>query len=191
MKCPNCGNELNDAAKFCVDCGLPIPDEPQAEATETELPAAEESVTPVVEPEPALENESAIAPSPKALLDSVQAIERPEQEPTEPVEKAEAEQKPPVTVMVQTQTDPRMLLTAAQYFFLTILFHLPVIGLVFLFVWGCGKPKNISLKRYSLAMLTLRLISCFLALAGAVVFLLGLTGMIPGFLIRIEPWIWR
>lgn len=201
MKCPNCGNEVNDAARFCVECGLPILDAPEGAepiAAAAEAPdLAEKAVfaTEAVEQTPAVDlpvdgaAEAAVAAT--VSQESEAAAEAIAPEAATPVfseaaakEPQKAEPEAPVTVTVQTQTDPRMLLTTAQYFFLTILFHLPVIGLVFLFVWGCGKPKNISLKRYSLAMLTLRLIGYFLLLAGTVAFLLGLSGLIPGFSIE-------
>ena len=53
MKCPNCGNELSDTAKFCTSCGTSIPEAaPAAEAqpaVEPEAPAAEPEAAPAPE----------------------------------------------------------------------------------------------------------------------------------------------
>lgn len=53
MKCPNCGNELSDTAKFCTSCGTSIPEAaPAAEAqpaAEPEAPAAEPEAAPAPE----------------------------------------------------------------------------------------------------------------------------------------------
>lgn len=51
MKCPQCGIELSDTAKFCTSCGTPIPEAPVAEeAPAAEAPAAEEpAAAPVAE----------------------------------------------------------------------------------------------------------------------------------------------
>ncbi|HPF54894.1 MAG TPA: hypothetical protein PLM48_09710, partial [Clostridia bacterium] len=56
-------------------------------------------------------------------------------------------------------------LSALQYFFLTLLYHVPVVGTVFLFVWGCGRPRNSSLHNYSLFVLILRLVAYVAILA--------------------------
>ena len=55
MKCPNCGNELSDTAKFCTSCGTSIPAAPAAE----EAPVAEEA--PAAEAQPAAEPEAPAA----------------------------------------------------------------------------------------------------------------------------------
>ena len=84
----------------------------------------------------------------------------------------------PATTVVNA-TDSRSLMTTAGYIFSTILFHIPVIGLIFLFVWGCGRPKNISLKRYALAWLIMRLLGIILVLSFAVFMLICFSGKFP------------
>ena len=138
--CPFCGSELNDDAKFCGECGKPLPEEaPQRE----DMPAEP------VEAEPAA---AVIAPVEPAAA------------PAEPV--AEAPQDMPVI----TQMPPKkQMLSTFQYVLLTMLYSIPVIGLVFLFVFGAGHPKNGSLKRFSAALLILRLVFWILVLAGLIV----------------------
>ncbi len=197
MNCPNCGSELKEGAKFCVECGAPVPEtmpeapvaleEPvEALPEQVEEPVPAEEPTPVEEPVPAEE--------PTPVEEPVQAEEPVKVE--EPVRVEEPAPKTPAAAPVvpvapeapaapekaaePEATDSRMLLTTAQYFFLTILFQIPIIGLVFLFVWGLGQPKNLSLKRFSLAMLLMRLIEWVISLAVMIFTLLIATGVIPG-----------
>ena len=74
MKCPQCGNELSDTAKFCTSCGASIPEtapvaeEPEAPAAEA--PAAEpaaEAATAAAAAQEAPKQESA-APQQSAIL---------------------------------------------------------------------------------------------------------------------------
>ena len=73
MKCPNCGNELSDTAKFCTSCGTSITAAPVAEAQ----PAAEPEA-PAAEPEAAPAEEAAAA---AATTAAAAAAEAPKQEP--------------------------------------------------------------------------------------------------------------
>ena len=129
--CPFCGSELNDDAKFCGECGKPLPEEAPLK---TEIPA-----------EPAA---------------AVVAAAAPVAAPAEPV--AEPAQDMPVI----TQMPPKkQMLSTFQYVLLTMLYSIPVIGLIFLFVFGAGHPKNGSLKRFSAALLILRLVFWIAVLA--------------------------
>ena len=141
--CPYCGSELNDEARFCIECGKPLPEETPAAA---EAPA-EAPIEAPAEPVPA-------APAvPPAAAPAV-----PEQ-PATPVD-------PAVDMPVVTQVPSRkQMLSTFQYIALSLLYGLPVIGLVFLFIFGAGHPKNPSLKRFSAAMLILRLLFWIAVLA--------------------------
>lgn len=178
MKCPNCQAELKDTAKFCTECGTPIP---AAEAI-PESPAAPSEELMQATPE-----EPIAAPAEASALEPTQEpvavpAPTPEPEPEAPVAEQPASEpaKEPESGFASV-TDSRLLLTTAQYFWLTVLFHIPIIGFIFLFVWGCGKPRNLSLKRYSLAILVMRLLGWLLYLALTVLLLLGMNNMIPGF----------
>lgn len=162
MNCPNCGSELKENAKFCVECGTPI-----AAPAEQEEPVPVE--TPNSEPEP----EPVTVETPEPVLSPARE-EAPVAAPVVPTFTKEPE----------SACDSRMLLTTAQYFFLTILFQIPIIGLVFLFVWGIGRPKNLSLKRFALAMLIMKLIGLVLSLIATILMLLAAVGVIPGIEIR-------
>lgn len=134
--CPFCGSELNDDAKFCGECGKPLPEEAPLR---TDIPAEPVAAEPVA---------AVIAPVEPAAA------------PAAPV--AEAPQDMPVI----TQMPPKkQMLSTFQYVLLTMLYSIPVIGLVFLFVFGAGHPKNGSLKRFSAALLILRLVFWIAVLA--------------------------
>lgn len=157
-QCPYCGSELNDDAKFCVECGKPIPEDvPVAAETPAEEPVeapAEPAEVPV-EPVPA---EPVIAPA--APVAAAAAVVE------EPAAPAEAPAEMPV---ITEKPSRKQLLSTFQYFALSLLYALPVIGLVFLFIFGAGHPKNGSLKRFSAALLILRLLFWIAVLALAIV----------------------
>ena len=79
-----------------------------------------------------------------------------------------AEAAPEMPVITQVPSKKQMLSTF-QYLALGWLYSLPVIGLIFLFIFGAGHPKNGSLKRFSAAMLILRLLFWIAVLALAIV----------------------
>ena len=139
-QCPYCGNELADDAKFCVECGRSLQEDEPAEAPAE--PAAPVVAAPVVP--------AAAAP------------EAPEQPKA-------AEAAPADMPVITEMPSKKQLLSTFQYILLTLLYALPVIGLIFLFIFGAGHPKNGSLKRYSAAMLILRLLFWIAVLAVAIV----------------------
>ena len=144
--CPFCGSELNDDAKFCGECGKPLPEEAPLK---TEIPA-----------EPAAAEPVAAEPAAAEPAAPVVAAAAPVAAPAEPV--AEPAQDMPVI----TQMPPKkQMLSTFQYVLLTMLYSIPVIGLIFLFVFGAGHPKNGSLKRFSAALLILRLVFWIAVLA--------------------------
>ena len=75
---------------------------------------------------------------------------------------------PDMPIVTQVPSKKQMLSTL-QYILLSLLYAIPVVGLVFLFVFGAGHPKNGSLKRFSAAMLILRLLFWIVVLALAIV----------------------
>ena len=138
-QCPYCGSELADDAKFCGECGKVLPED---------APVAIPAEAPVTAEAPA---EPVAAPAAAA-------------EPVQP----EAPEAPDMPVVTQVPSRKQMLSTF-QYLALGLLYGLPVIGLIFLFIFGAGHPKNGSLKRFSAAMLILRLLFWIVLLVLAIV----------------------
>ena len=94
--------------------------------------------------------------APEAPAEPVAA---PAAEPPKPEAPVYGPQEPAQEMPVITQVPPKsQMLSTFQYFALSLLYALPVIGLIFLFVFGAGHPKNGSLKRFSAALLILRLV---------------------------------
>lgn len=173
--CPSCQYQTEEDAKFCPECGAPMEDmpsdtapvevEPEAAPCEKpEEPAPEEAAeTPAEAPEeePAAEEPAAEEPAP--------AAEEPVQEPVCAVPAVTAAPAAAAAAPVPAQKDDSQLLSTFSYMMLQVLFRIPVIGIVFLFIWGAGSPKNASLKRYSASVLIWRLIGFILLLAVAIV----------------------
>lgn len=154
--CPNCGNMVADDAKFCFSCGkafaetVPAPENaPAAEAPVAEAPAHEAPAEPIVIP-------------------AAPAVEAPASAPVQPTPVQQTKPVQPVQPKPAPVEPKKLLLSSFQYILLMLLFCIPVIGLVFLFIWGAGHPKNPSLKRFSGAMLILRLLFWILAIASGI-----------------------
>lgn len=191
--CRDCGTQLADEAAFCYNCGrqmtpqpveeVPVAQEVEIETPVEEVPIQEETVEQVVVQQELVE-EKEFAEDDELVEEIAEQIEpdeesnfnndsAPWEEPVivsvpEPVAAPVADPKKKAEKGSKSR-DRRQTLSTAQYFFLIVLFCLPVIGLIFLFVWGCGNPKNDSLKRFSLAILIMRLIAWILVIAAVIV----------------------
>jgi predicted RNA-binding Zn-ribbon protein involved in translation (DUF1610 family) len=51
MFCPQCGKEIKDGVKFCVECGWAVPDAPVQNVQPVVLPSAMQTVTPTAMPQ--------------------------------------------------------------------------------------------------------------------------------------------
>ena len=153
-ECPYCGSELNDDARFCVECGKPLP---------AEVPAEDAIPEPICTSEPAEPAEPPAAPVESAEpAEPAAPVVAPAAPAAAPVAPVAASEDAPVITQVPSK---KQLLSTFQYVVLKLLYGLPVIGLIFLFVFGAGHPKNGSLKRFSAAMLILRLLFWIVVLA--------------------------
>ena len=135
-QCPYCGSALADEARFCVECGKPMPKD-----------------APVIESVPVMEEAPVQTPAEPNVPEASAA----------PV--AEAPAAPADMPVITTMPPKKQMLSTFQYVALSLLYGLPVIGLVFLFVFGAGHPKNMTMKRFSAAMLILRLVFWIVVLA--------------------------
>ena len=199
--CPVCQKAVTDQAKFCFFCGAslldaevdpvvssadpepfesPIPEtfDPEPLAAEAAQPEPEPIPEPIYAPEP--EPEPVPEPEPIPQSEPVYRPEptpAPEPVPVAPVTADPVEPKPEQPIVVST--DSRSLMTTPGYIFTTILFHIPLIGLIFMIIWGCGKTKNLSRKRFSLAWLIMRLLGYIVVLSAAVFLLICFSGKFP------------
>ena len=95
-----------------------------------------------------------------------ESVAVPVAEPVQPETPVTPASDMPVITQVPSK---KQMLSTFQYLALGLLYSLPVIGLIFLFIFGAGHPKNGSLKRFSAAMLILRLLFWIAVLALAIV----------------------
>ena len=163
--------ETFESNAFVMSESEPAPEPvPEPEPVYMPEPAPISEPEPVFAPEPAPMPEPApiYAPEPAPIPDP-KPVHTPEPAPVEP------KQEQPIIV----STDSRSLMTTPGYIFTTILFHIPVIGLIFMIVWGCGKTKNLSRKRFSLACLIMRLLGYIVVLSAAVFLLICFSGKFP------------
>ena len=90
MKCPQCGNELSDTAKFCTSCGASIPEaapvaeEPAAPVAEEAAPEAPKAEEPAAEEPAAPEAPAAEAAAATSVGAAAAAQEAPKQESAAP-----------------------------------------------------------------------------------------------------------
>jgi hypothetical protein len=205
--CPVCEKVLTDQAKFCYFCGASLlddaaeviasPTKPEPDGAAEPFAAAEPapepetfSPVPAEEPaaeEPAIEEPAAEEPHFETPVEAP-VKEEPAPDPVESKPSADAAAAAPTSAEPTVlATDSRSLMTTVAYFFTTLLFHVPVVGLVFMIVWGCGKTKNISLKRFSLAFLIMRLICYIIVLACTVFLLICFSGVIQSLYDAVVP----
>ena len=147
--CPYCGSALDDGAKFCVECGQPLPeDAPVVEAAPAAAPVEPVHAKPAVSDGPA-----AAAPVPAA---------------------AEASQAAPVEMPVITQIPPKkQMLSTFQYILLSLLYGIPVIGLIVMIIMACA-AKNKNLKHWTRALLIWILVGLIVSvILGLVAWIIG------------------
>ena len=199
--CPHCGTAVEDAVKFCFRCGYPFPvapaHVPEAEpASQTECdpaPAGEASDSAPVNAEDVTAEACALAGEAASRADTAaEESAFAAEEPTPAVEApvyAPAPAYTPAPTARQLPQQPQKrkdLLTTVQYILLLLLFQVPVIGFVFMFVFGCGNWKNTSLKRFSLAVLILTLIALILTVSAMIVLYIVFVDDMPAILDRLQ-----
>ncbi len=143
MNCSNCNQPLTEGAKFCYHCGAPVV--VSAEPEVQVPPVQPEPVSAPVEPTPVV---PPVQPQPSVVY---------------------------VTQTVQEQNIPSQYtpLTAWQYFWLQILFSIPIVGFVFLIVFSF---KSSNLNRRSFARSYWCWVVVTLGLGLAVILLAALFG---------------
>ena len=154
----------------------PLPTEPVSEEPAPIEPVQEEPVPDPIQEETVAFEEPVQEAAPATEPPVAEPAPAPVSQPA-PAPKAPAGAKPEQPIVLAT--DSRSLMTTVGYIFTTILFHIPVIGLIFMIVWGCGKTKNLSRKRFSLACLIMRLIGYIVLLSAAVFLLICFSGKFP------------
>ena len=174
INCPFCGVELPDDTKFCTACGTKIeavapqtPAEPVEEAVEVsaeveapvEAVASEPVSEPAPEPSAPTANETYIEPTPAsaplpAPVPFVAPVQ-PTPQPTAQTAKADA---------------PSMKIGSWLLTFLLLI--IPVVDIVMLILWACGKSKYKCKVAFARAFLIVSLALGILLAAGIIVLLI-------------------
>ena len=140
--CTNCGAAMEEEKKFCTACGSAL-SEASSPPPEAVAAPAEPAVTPTPE----------AAPPPPHPQPVYQAPPQPQPQPqtayTEPVP-AKGSKYAPITTW--------------GYIGIFLLMCIPIVGLIFMIVWACGKCKKISKRNLSRAMLILTVVTLVISL---------------------------
>ncbi len=187
MFCRNCGQALEDTARFCTACGTKLEDIAEAVAEEKAEPAVETAETPVVESvevkaEEAVD-EAVASPEEKTEEIIEEAVEEKTEEPayTEPkaeepayippVEpKAESTYIPPVTESTEAISAPEEACSSKAMKPLStigtigwvLLYMFPIIGLCFSIAMSFGATENINRRSLARCFLIFKIVALVL-----------------------------
>lgn len=133
MKCPKCGAEVADGARFCTTCGQSLA-----------APAPKPAAAPAPQPKPAP------APQPRPVQQPVQQPVRQYAAPQQPVQPAYPTQQQAQYSSVKHGGVPAQYkpIGAWGYFGLSILFSIPIVGFIFLIVFSFNN-SNINRRNYA------------------------------------------
>lgn len=154
--CPQCGAPLPENCLFCPACGASCarPSGPAPETADSAPAITDESAAPAGEPAPEQPPAGETASS------------APESGPVPPPPGAGPRYaaQPPRYTPSQPAPDKNEM-TTGRYLACLILFAIPVVGLVMMFVWGFGSGENVHrrrLARAALLFVALLLVLCVL-----------------------------
>ena len=175
MFCENCGNQLPDGAKFCLNCGSKVELSEAADAAQGEAAAAAEAVETEAVKETDMEAASGAAPDqPTAPADTPQPMPepsapeqpKPQSVPIQPTAQSQ-DQRPSVTQIeastVVTKPEKVDPLPVWKFIGILILQSIPIIGLVMILVWSFSGSFNRNTRNYARAVFILGLIGFILS----------------------------
>lgn len=139
MYCEKCGAKLEDSAKFCGNCGAKVE---KSETTQNAADAAKTAASFEQKTQTAIPNTPPVQTMPPYQQNSVHM--------------------PPV-YPTQSLTDP---LSVGQYLLMFLLFCIPIVNIILLFMWGFGSNVNLNKKNYARAALIISAIMLGLWIIG-------------------------
>lgn len=153
MICKNCSAQIPDGSKFCTACGHKIVVEPFVASKPQQPPQTQHTQTP-------------LQAQPTQVPPQVQPTQVPPQPPyTQIPPRVQQGQVPPYnlngtqqqTVSKNTALDAP--LTVLDFFLMSLLSFVPIIGFIFLLIWAFSGNTNINRKNYARAALIWILVS--------------------------------
>ncbi len=182
INCPFCGVELPDDTKFCTACGTKIeavapqtPAEPVEEAVEVaaeveapvEAVASEPVSEPAAEPSAPTANETYIEPTPTPAPIPAPV---PFVAPVQPTPQPTAQPTTQPTAQTAKADAPSMKIGSWLLTFLLLI--IPVVDIVMIILWACGKSKYKCKVAFARAFLIVSLALGILLAAGIIVLLI-------------------
>lgn len=150
MKCTSCGAELNPGTLFCTSCGAKV----TAPAEAAPAPAPVQTPAPAPAPAPAPVQPIAPAPAP---------VQQTYYNPP-PVQPPMGTPAQPIYAQMMPDTTP---LTPIQYVLYMILFCVPLVNIICMFVFAFGSG-NVNRKNFARAYLIMMLIAIVLTIIGSI-----------------------
>ncbi len=172
IRCANCGAELKEGVRFCVECGYAVSQDAAApvsapeEATEA-ISSAEQTVSEAAEvtdlaaPEAESENTAPAAPSEPGSYSFAPAAPA-YSAPQRSAEPEEAPGRPPKKSRWEIMSGKGTLGAI-------LLMSIPLIGLILMIAWSCGACRKYSKRNLARAMLILFCACLVLTVAAALV----------------------
>lgn len=139
MNCPNCGHPIEDNSLFCTNCGGKLENLPSDGAVQNAAYEAAQSVQGTVH-EGLNAAEQAAPPAPAPYVNTAALAAKPKRPESAP--------KGPKTKTPRDMAPCRPLSTWG-YVWRTLLFAIPVVGLVLLFVFAFSKGVNENSRSYA------------------------------------------
>lgn len=192
--CKNCGQELNPRASFCINCGTPV--EKIVENVASEPPKAEPAVSEPIQENVAVateivQNASVEEATPDNATNSQnneyiapQNSTQPEVRPApQPVPQAAVKPGKVVTKIIRERDLPERFkpLGAWSYFWLSVLYNIPIVGFIFLIIFSFSdniNKRNFTRSFWIPFFLVLILCAAYLVLMLVGVFSTGLLSAI-------------
>ena len=162
MKCTSCGAELAEGTVFCTSCGSKVAQPAAPAVTDTPVVSAAPVVpaTPAPQPVP--------GPAPAAPAYQSPAYQSPAYQT--PAYQAPVQPAPQPSVYVQPQVNSTPI-SPLGYIGYNILFNLPLIGIIMLFVFSFSNA-NINRKNYARSYLIVYAVIIILSILGFILTLI-------------------
>ncbi|MBE6967082.1 MAG: zinc ribbon domain-containing protein [Ruminococcaceae bacterium] len=180
MKCPSCGTELQENARFCGTCGTkveaipaPAPEAaPVPEPTPSFIPPVEPVAAPVAPVAPPVVPAAPVAaPAPVATVAPAPVYTQPAA-PVYPQQPQPMPVQPQAPIQPQPPVDDRRtrVMSTGGYMAALFLMSIPVAGFILQIIWAAGAARNLNRRHLARGYLFLSLIIF------AVTVILGLLG---------------